>query len=77
MSRSLVAQLEIALVRANKAEAENRDLKEILSTKRSYDPSPSRQAIRENQRIKAVEYCKTHNVKSVSKEDLDAWNMPY
>lgn len=69
MSRSLAAQLEIALVRANKAEAENRDLKEILARKTTKHNA----TINENYRRKAIAYCKTHNVKSCSREELDAW----
>ena len=67
MSRSLSHQLEIALVRANKAEAENRDLKAIIN-----DRGITKTALQK----KIFAYCKIHNVKSVSKEELDAWSYP-
>jgi hypothetical protein len=69
MSRSLAAQLEIALVRANKAEAENRDLKEILASKAARQIPTT-----DGYRQKAIAYCKAHNVRSCSREELDRWN---
>lgn len=60
-----------------KLEIELAGYREMATRRRHYHAGPSRMAVREAARSKAVEYCKVHNVKSCSKEQLDKWTMPY
>lgn len=68
--KSLSAQLAELREYAAKLEIENAGLREIAARKTS-----GFQARVQSRREAAQQYCKHHNVSSVSKQDLDAWMM--
>ena len=76
--KSISLQLSELREYTAKLEVELAGYREMASSHtHRYHPGPSRLAVREAVRSKAVEYCKAHGVKSCSKEQLDNWVMPY